>query len=40
MIKRAVGYAITLLVVFGLSLLLIPTFGILLGVLNQMVKGI
>lgn len=40
MIKQAVGVALALLVMFGLSLLLIPVFGIILGVLNQLIKSV
>lgn len=40
MIKQAVGLVLTLLVVFGLSLLLVPVVGIIIGILNQLIKSV
>jgi hypothetical protein len=40
MLGRAVGLLFTLLVAFGLSLLLIPAMGMLIGVLNEFVKNV
>ena len=40
MLQRAVGLFFTLLVVFGLSLLLIPGIGMLIGVLNEFIKNV
>lgn len=37
MLQRAVGFVLTLLVVFGLSLLLVPAIGMLIGVLNKVI---
>ncbi len=37
MIGKAVGFVLSLLVVFGLSLLLIPAIGMLIGVLNKVI---
>jgi preprotein translocase subunit Sss1 len=37
MLQRAVGFVLSLAVVFGLSLLLIPTIGMLIGVLNKVI---
>jgi hypothetical protein len=37
MLQRAVGFVLTLLVVFGLSLLLVPVFAMLIGVLNKVI---
>jgi preprotein translocase subunit Sss1 len=37
MLQRAVGFVLSLLVVFGLSLLLIPAIGMLIGVLNKVI---
>jgi hypothetical protein len=40
MIKQAVGLVLTLLVVFGLSLLLVPVVGIIIGILNEFIKNV
>jgi predicted membrane protein len=40
MIWRAVSFVLTLLVVFGLSLLLVPAFAILIGVLNKVILNV
>ncbi len=35
MLQRAVGFVLSLAIVFGLSLLLVPAFAMLIGVLNK-----
>ena len=40
MIKQAIGFALALLVMFGLSLLLVPAIAILIGVLNNLILNL